>query len=48
MTPFYVAYRTDDATPETLALVDWLLSAEGQDLIEACGYVGLPDGDDAP
>ena len=48
VTPFYVAYRTDDATPETLALVDWLLSAEGQDLIEACGYVGLPDGDDAP
>ena len=40
--PFYVAYRTDDVTPETLRLVDWLLSPEGQALIEACGYVGLP------
>lgn len=38
---FYVVYRKDNPNPNVKILVDWLLSDEGQALIEACGYVGL-------
>ena len=38
---FYVVYRKDNANPNIKRLVDWLLSDEGQRLIEATGYVGV-------
>ncbi len=38
---FYVVYRKDNDNPNVKKLADWLLSEEGQRLIEACGYVGL-------
>ena len=37
----YVVYRKDNDNPNIERLVDWILSDEGQRLIEACGYVGL-------
>lgn len=40
---FYVVYRKDNQNEKLRPLVDWLLSEEGQTMIEACGYVGLPD-----
>nr|MDE6714406.1 phosphate ABC transporter substrate-binding protein, PhoT family [Lachnospiraceae bacterium] len=40
---FYVVYRKDNQNPNVDRLVEWLLSDEGQTMIEACGYVGLPD-----
>ena len=39
---FYVVYRKDNQNDNVKRLVDWLLSREGQTMIEACGYVGLP------
>lgn len=42
---FYVVYRKDNPNPNVVILKDWLLSDEGQSLIEACGYVGLPKED---
>ena len=39
---FYVVYRRDNSNPNVKKLVEWLLSEEGQELIEECGYVGLP------
>lgn len=38
---FYVVYRKDNTNPNVGKLVDWLLSEEGQKLIEGCGYVAL-------
>ncbi len=38
---FYVVYRKDNTNPNVQRLTEWLLSDEGQRLIEACGYVGL-------
>ena len=38
---FYAVYRADDANENVRKLVDWLLSPEGQSLIEATGYVPL-------
>lgn len=38
---FYVAYRKDNTNTKVKTLVDWLLSNEGQAMIEGCGYVGL-------
>lgn len=38
---FYVAYRKDNKNPNIKALVNWILSIEGQKLIEEVGYVGL-------
>ena len=38
---FYVVYRKDTDNPNVERLVEWLLSDEGQRMIEACGYVGL-------
>lgn len=40
-TYFYVVYRKDEKNPNVQRLVDWLLTPEGQTMIEACGYVGL-------
>lgn len=40
---FYAVYRKDNENPNVVKLVEWLLSKEGQTMIEACGYVGLPD-----
>nr|MCR4616780.1 substrate-binding domain-containing protein [Lachnospiraceae bacterium] len=38
---FYAVYKKDNSNPNVAKLVEWLLSDEGQRLIEACGYVGL-------
>ena len=38
---FYVAYRKNDTDPAVLSLVDWILSEDGQRLIEASGYVPI-------
>ena len=38
---FYVVYRKDNDNENIPKLLDWLLSAEGQKLIEESGYVGL-------
>ncbi|MBO7333366.1 MAG: substrate-binding domain-containing protein [Lachnospiraceae bacterium] len=38
---FYVVYRKDNSNENVIKLVDWLLSDEGQTMIEKCGYVGL-------
>ena len=40
-TQFYVIYRTDNDNPNTKRLVDWLLSDEGQKMIEMTGYAGI-------
>ena len=42
-TNFYIVYRKDNANSNVPKLVDWLLSDEGQTMIEECGYVGLSD-----
>ena len=36
---FYAIYRADNGNENIQKLVEWLLSDEGQTLIEACGYV---------
>lgn len=36
---FYAIYRADDTNPNIPIVIDWLLSPEGQELIEANGYV---------
>ncbi len=38
---FYAIYRADNTNENIPVLVDWLLSAEGQRLIEQCGYVPI-------
>ncbi|WP_026507489.1 PstS family phosphate ABC transporter substrate-binding protein [Butyrivibrio sp. MC2013] len=38
---FYVVYRKDNPNENVKKLADWLLTSEGQKLIEACGYVPL-------
>ena len=38
---FYAVYREDNDNPNIPALIDWLLSEEGQALIEASGYVRI-------
>lgn len=38
---FYAIYRSDNDNPNVALLIDWLLSAEGQTLIEKSGYVGI-------
>ncbi len=37
---FYVVYRKDNNNENIIKLVNWLQSDEGQNMIEACGYVG--------
>ena len=39
--PFYAIYRADNSNPNVPLLIDWLLSAEGQYLIEESGYVSI-------
>jgi len=41
VTEFYAVYRKDNINPNVKNLVDWLLSEDGQALIEAAGYVGI-------
>ena len=38
---FYVAYRKDNSNPALKELIDWILSDEGQSLIESSGYVPI-------
>ncbi len=38
---FYAVTRTDDDRETTRAMLDWILSEEGQQLIEQSGYVGI-------
>ncbi len=38
---FYAIYRADNDNPNIPILIDWILSDEGQTLIEECGYVRL-------
>ena len=38
---FYAIYRADNENENIQALVDWLLSDEGQEIIEQCGYVRI-------
>ncbi len=38
---FYAIYRKDNANENIPRLVEWILSEEGQGLIEACGYVRI-------
>ncbi len=37
---FFVVYKKDNSNPNVKKLVEWILSPEGQKLIEECGYVG--------
>lgn len=39
----YIVYRKDYKNDNIIRIVEWLLSDEGQTMIEACGYVKLPD-----
>lgn len=39
--PFYAIYRADNPNENIPIVLEWLLSAEGQTLIEDSGYVGL-------
>ena len=38
---FYAIYRADNENKNVQVLIDWILSDEGQQLIEKCGYVGI-------
>lgn len=38
---FYAIYRADNGNKNIPVLIDWLLSEEGQTLIEQCGYVRI-------
>jgi len=38
---FYAIYRADNNNPNIPVLIDWLLSEEGQTLIEKSGYVRI-------
>lgn len=40
---FYAVYRADNKNANILTLINWLLSDEGQQIIEQTGYVKLPD-----
>lgn len=39
--PFYAVTRTDNENPNVNALIKWILSPQGQYLIEETGYVGI-------
>ncbi|MBQ4065448.1 MAG: phosphate ABC transporter substrate-binding protein, PhoT family, partial [Clostridia bacterium] len=39
--PFYAIYRADNDNENIPLLIDWLLSEEGQSLIEQTGYVRI-------
>lgn len=38
---FYAVYRADNDNPNIPILIDWILSDEGQYVVEANGYVGI-------
>lgn len=38
---FYAVYRADNTNENIPALIDWILSEEGQNIIEKSGYVGI-------
>lgn len=38
---FYAIYRADNENENIQRLIDWILSEQGQQLVEACGYVGV-------
>ena len=38
---FYAIYRADNANPNVPLLIEWILSDEGQAIIEGSGYVAL-------
>ncbi|MBE6657112.1 MAG: phosphate ABC transporter substrate-binding protein, PhoT family [Ruminococcaceae bacterium] len=38
---FYAIYRADNGNENIPRLIDWILSAEGQTLIEECGYTAI-------
>ena len=38
---FYAVTRANDPNPHTAAMLEWILSDEGQVLIEQSGYVGI-------
>ena len=37
----YAVYRADNENPTVKTMVDWMLSEEGQYIVEATGYVGV-------
>lgn len=41
VTPFYAAVRKDNDNPNVEKLLDWILSEEGQEIIERTGYVSV-------
>ena len=40
---FYAIYRADNENENIPLLIDWILSEEGQALIEACGYTAIAE-----
>jgi len=40
---FYAIYRADNENENIPVLIDWILSEEGQEIIEKCGYVRRGD-----
>ena len=38
---FYAIYRADNDNPNIPVLIDWLLSEEGQQIVEDSGYVAV-------
>lgn len=38
---FYAIYRVEDDNPNIPILIKWILSPQGQAIIEGCGYVGI-------
>ena len=42
---FYAVYRADSQNENIPLLINWLLSPDGQRLIEECGYVAIKDGE---
>ena len=43
ITQFYAIYRADNDNENIPRLIDWILSSEGQALIEACGYTAITE-----
>ena len=37
----YAVYRADEMNPNVKTMVDWMLSEEGQYIVEATGYIGV-------
>ena len=40
---FYAIYRADNENENIPLLIDWILSEEGQALVEACGYTAIAE-----